>query len=121
MDIYAEIGARVSGAELGAKIYGAELGAIRSGAEPLAGRLPVARSSAPVTVAPSSAPLTLAPSQGSISGILSARSLFEKNFRKKSQKVKNSGPMTGRHDATHVPTQTTMPRVHEGGVRPFFS
>ena len=40
MDIYAEIGARVSGAELGAKIYGAELGAIRSGAELLAGRCP---------------------------------------------------------------------------------
>ena len=80
----------MSGAELGAKIYGAELGAIRSGAEPLAGRLPVARSSAPDTVAPSSAPLTLAPSQGSISGILSARGLFERNFRKKGQKVKNS-------------------------------
>ena len=80
----------MSGAELGAKIYGAELDAIRSGAEPLAGRLPVARSSAPDTVAPSSAPLTLAPSQGSISGILSVRGLFERNFRKKGQKVKNS-------------------------------
>ena len=72
----------MSGAELGAKIH--------SGAEPLAGRLPVARSSAPVTVAPSSAPLTLALSQGSISGILSARGLFERNFQKKDQKVKNS-------------------------------
>ena len=38
-----------------------------------------------------SAPVTVAPSQGSISGILSARGLFERNFRKNGQKVKNSG------------------------------
>ena len=80
----------MSGAELGAKIYGAELGAIRSGAEPLAGHLPVARSSAPDTVASSSASLTLTPSQGSISEILSARGLFERNFRKKGLIVKNT-------------------------------
>ena len=57
------------------------LGASHSGAEPLAGYFPVPRTSAPVT---------LAPSQGSISGILSARGLFERNFRKKGQIVKNS-------------------------------
>ena len=85
-----ELGASHSGADLGAKIYGAELGARVAGAEPLTGLLPVPRTSAPVTVAPSSAPLTLAPSEGSISGILSARGLFERNFRKKDQKVKNS-------------------------------
>ena len=75
---------------LGAIHYGAELGASHSGAEPLVGHFPVPRTSAPVTVAPSSAPVTLAPSQGSISGILSARGLFERNFRKKGQIVKNS-------------------------------
>ena len=41
------------------------------------------------------APLTLAPSQGSISGILSARGLFERNFRKKGQIVKNSAGLHG--------------------------
>ena len=69
--------------QTGAKIYGAELGARVTGAEPLAGHLPVPRTAAPVTVAPSSAPLTLAPSQGSIFGIVSARGLFERNFRKR--------------------------------------
>ena len=72
----------MNGAELGAKIYGTELGARVDGAEPLTGRLPMARTSAPVTVAPS---------QGSISRILSTRGLFERNFRKKGQIVKNSG------------------------------
>ena len=70
---------------LGAIHYGAELGASHSGAEPLAGYFPVPRTLAPVTVAPSSAPVTLAPSQGSISGILSARGLFERNFRKRAK------------------------------------
>ena len=42
--------------------------------------------SAPFTLAPSSAPVTLAPSQGSISRILSARGLFERNFQKKRAK-----------------------------------
>ena len=76
------LGARVTGTELGAKIYGAELGASHSSAEPLTGHFPVPRTSAPVT---------LALSQGSISGILSTRGLFERNFRKKGQKVKKSG------------------------------
>ena len=44
---------------------------------------------APRSTAPSSAPVTLAPSQGSISGILFARGLFVRNFRKKGQIVKN--------------------------------
>ena len=64
---------------LGAKIYGAEP------------HFPVPRSSAPVTVVPSSAPVTLALSQGSIFGILFARSLFVRNFQKKGQIVKNLG------------------------------
>ena len=90
IDLGAVLSANNHGAKLGAKIYGAELGASHSGAEPLAGHLPVPMTSVPVTVAPSSAPVTLAPNQGFISGILSARSLFERNFRKKGQKVKNS-------------------------------
>ena len=89
----------MNGAELGAKIYGAELGARVDGAEPLTGHLPVARSSAPDTVASSSASLTLTPSQGSISEILSARGLFERNFRKKGQKVKNSA---GKHRRSYM-------------------
>ena len=44
----------------------------------------------------SSAPRSMAPSQGSISGILSAKGLFERNFRKKGQKVKNSAKILRR-------------------------
>ena len=87
-----EIRGRTLGEEVQAGLNAGISTPVHSGAEPLAGHFPVPRTSAPVTVAPSSAPVTLAPSQGSISGILSTRGLFEKNFQKKGQIVKNSAP-----------------------------
>ena len=72
-----------SGKKVGLGLNAGGLAPVTLAPSPLAGHFPVPRSSAPVTVAPSSAPVTLAPSQGSIFGILSARGLFKRNFRKK--------------------------------------
>ena len=115
-----EIRGRTLGEEVQAGLNAGISTPVHSGAEPLAGHFPVPRTSAPVTVAPSSAPLTLAPSQGSISGILSARGLFERNFRKKGQKVKNSVIQTSLGSPLYVPSESILEPSSDSPLSSFF-